>query len=155
MPLTPVLLALHVLSIVYWIGGVAFVTITLLPALSRLPARERFGMFTDIERRFGIQARVLVVIAGSTGYGLLVRMRLTGLLSRGAGWWLDGMIGLWALFAILLFVLEPLLLHRKLTDLARRDHEHAYALLLRGHRALLILATLVIFGAILGANGVT
>jgi uncharacterized membrane protein len=44
--------ALHVVSVVLWIGGVAFVTTVLLPAVSRLkPRHEQMQLFDRIERR--------------------------------------------------------------------------------------------------------
>ena len=43
--------ALHVLAIVLWIGGVAFVTAVLLPAVRRqVPAPQRLALFDRIER---------------------------------------------------------------------------------------------------------
>ena len=50
--------ALHVLGVVLWIGGVAFVTLVLLPALRRsVAADERVAMFDRIEGAFATQAR--------------------------------------------------------------------------------------------------
>jgi uncharacterized membrane protein len=45
--------ALHVFGVVLWIGGVAFVTTVLLPAVRRLKApAERVAFFEAVERRF-------------------------------------------------------------------------------------------------------
>lgn len=146
------LLFVHVLSVVLWIGGVAFVTTVVLPMLMSWPAASRFAVFSEIERRFATQARVLVVAAGLSGAALLTRLRLTGLLSRPQGVWLDGMIGLWTLFALLLFLAEPLFLHRRMTEMAQRDPSRVHALLLRGHRVLLALAVIVIMGGVWGGK---
>ena len=62
LPIVPLLLAAHILSVVLWIGGMAFVTTVILPALARLPAGQRIPAFLEIERRFGRQARVWVLI---------------------------------------------------------------------------------------------
>src|SRR6516225_1164794 len=57
--------ALHVLAVVLWIGGVAFVTTVLLPAVRDLhAAADRVIFFETVERRFGNQARVTTVLAG-------------------------------------------------------------------------------------------
>jgi len=64
LPILPMLLAVHVLSVMLWIGGLAFVTTVVLPALARLPAAQRIPAFLEIERRFGSQARVLVLVVG-------------------------------------------------------------------------------------------
>lgn len=150
--ITGSLLVVHILSIVLWIGGVAFVTTITLPMLASWPAAHRFAVFSEMERRFGAQARILVVAAGLSGGALLVRLRLTGLLGRPQGAWLDGMIGFWTLFALLLFVAEPLFLHRKMSELAQRDPNRVHALLLRGHRLLLALAVIVIISGVWGVT---
>lgn len=153
MSITELLLVVHVLSVVLWIGGVAFVTTIALPMLASWPAAHRFAVFSEMERRFGAQARILVAAAGVSGGALLFRLRLTDLLSRPQGAWLDGMIGLWTLFALLLFVAEPLFLHGKMSELAQRDPNRVHTLLLRGHRILLALAVIVIIGGVWGVTG--
>ena len=69
--------ALHVLAVILWIGGVAFVTTVLLPAVRDLhtPA-ERVVFFETNERRFGRQARVTTVLAGLSGFYMVVRLDL-------------------------------------------------------------------------------
>ncbi|WP_205617355.1 hypothetical protein [Pelomicrobium methylotrophicum] len=54
---------LHVLGVVFWIGGVAMVTTVLLPAVRRLKRpEERVEFFEAIEGRFAAQARVTPLI---------------------------------------------------------------------------------------------
>jgi uncharacterized membrane protein len=67
--------ALHVFGVVLWIGGVAFVTTVLLPAVrqTRDPA-ERVAVFERMERRFAVQARITTLLVGATGIHLLVRL---------------------------------------------------------------------------------
>ena len=61
--------ALHVLGVVLWIGGVAFVTTVLLPAVRRMRLpEERVQFFEAIEGRFAWQARVTTVLVGTTGF---------------------------------------------------------------------------------------
>jgi uncharacterized membrane protein len=68
--------ALHVVSVVLWIGGVGFVTTVLLPGVSRNPPEERFDTFDSIERRFASQARVTTLLAGLIGAYMLIRLDL-------------------------------------------------------------------------------
>lgn len=145
---------MHVLSVVLWIGGLAFATTVVLPALARLPVDERIPAFLEIERRFGRQARVLVLVAGASGAELLARLHLAGLMGRVDGLWLDGMIAFWGLFMLLLFVLEPAVLHRRLREHSARDGERTRLMLLRGHALLLMLALAVVSAAVLGVQGV-
>ena len=52
--------ALHVLAVVLWIGGVAFVTTVLLPAVRNTQApADQVVFFENVERRFSGQARFM------------------------------------------------------------------------------------------------
>jgi uncharacterized membrane protein len=75
--------ALHVLSVVLWIGGVGFVTTVLLRSVRRLKApHERIGFFDAVERRFAWQARIWTVLVGLTGLVVCYPFRP----SRGSSW---------------------------------------------------------------------
>jgi uncharacterized membrane protein len=61
--------ALHVVSVVLWIGGLGFVTTVLLPAVRHLKEpNDQLGFFDRIERRFAREARFWVTIVGVTGF---------------------------------------------------------------------------------------
>ena len=69
--------ALHVLGVVLWIGGVAFVTTVLLPAVRDLQSpAERVAFFETAERRFGNQARVTTALTGLSGLYMVVRLNV-------------------------------------------------------------------------------
>jgi uncharacterized membrane protein len=69
--------ALHIVAVVLWIGGLAFVTTVLLPAVRNIQApAERVVFFENIERRFGAQARFTTVLVGLTGIYMVVRLDL-------------------------------------------------------------------------------
>lgn len=142
-----VLLALHVLGVVWWIGGVATVTAVLLPMFNRLPAPERLQRIQQFEHGFANQARIAVLIVGISGVWMLA---LTGGMARLAlayGWWIDLMILVWLLFALMLFVAEPLGLPKRLGLIRKR---HGFLLL---HAILLTLALATIVGGVIGARG--
>src|SRR5262249_61033114 len=97
--------ALHVLSIVLWIGGVGFVTIVVLPSVRRLKApQERIGFFDAVERRFAWQARIWTVLAGLTGLYMLARLDLWDRFRYAAYWWMHAVIAVWVRFTAVLFV---------------------------------------------------
>ena len=142
-----VLLALHVLGVVWWIGGVAFVTCVALPSVHRLEVNERIGRIQQIEHRFAWQARVAVLVVGISGVWMLI---ITGGMARlhvANGWWLLLMIVVWGLFALMLFVAEPLHLPARI-GLIR--HRLAFLLL---HVVLLTLGLVTIFFGVIGARG--
>ena len=99
--------ALHVVSVVLWIGGVAFVTTVLLPAVRRLKApQERMQLFDQIEQRFAWQARVSTAIVGLTGFYMLYRFDMWDRFRHAAYWWIDAMVAVWLLFTQQCFLLS-------------------------------------------------
>ena len=144
MALFNILLAIHVLSVVWWIGGVATVTASLLPIFNRLPAPERIGRIKEFEHRFAHQARAAVLLAGITGFWMLaLRFGTAGFQQ----WWIVLMLVVWVLFMVMLFVAEPLRLPAKVGLIQK---PRAFLGL---HAVLLILALAAIAGGMLGANG--
>ena len=49
---------LHVLAVIHWIGGVAMVTLVILPQMRALPPADRIATFERLEGRFGGQAKL-------------------------------------------------------------------------------------------------
>ncbi|MCB1524928.1 MAG: hypothetical protein KDJ23_12590 [Rhodoblastus sp.] len=145
--------ALHVAAVVHWIGGLMFVTSVVLPSLGNLAPKQRAAGFAEIERRFARQARISVAIAGATGFYLLHAFGLWSALADPHMWRLAAMLALWIVFAIMLFVAEPLFLHDLFDRYAATDPVAAHALLLRMHRMLTIIAIIVIIGTVAGAHG--
>jgi uncharacterized membrane protein len=146
--------ALHVLAIVLWIGGVGFVTTVLLPAVRRVktPA-ERIAFFDAIERKFAWQARATTLLAGLTGFYMTERLDLWSRFSVPAYWWMHAMVAVWALFTIMLFIAEPLVLHRQFHERANADPEATFLLIERMHRVLLFAGLITVLGAVAGSHG--
>lgn len=144
--------AAHVLGVVIWIGGVVFVTTVLLPGLAAdyAPAR-RLQAFHRLEGRFAWVARACVAVVGVTGFWMVHRLALWSRFSDPTAWWLHAMVGVWTLFALILFVAEPLVLHRRMAQ--SRDPARAFRRLTLMHWALLTVSLIAIFGAVAGAHG--
>ena len=146
--------ALHVLAVVLWIGGVAFVTTVLLPAVRDLKVPEERVVFFEIaERRFGRQARVWTALAGLTGFYMIVRLDWWDRFLSSAYWWMHAMVMVWLLFTLMLFVAEPLFLHRWLLARAKIRPQSTFRLVERLHRILLVLSLLTLIGAVTGSHG--
>lgn len=144
---------LHVLAVVHWIGGVAMVTLVILPQMRVLPAADRITTFEQLEGRFGGQAKLSTLVAGLSGLWMLWLTDGWALFLRPDYWWLHLMVAVWAIFTLVLFVLEPLVLHRWFHARASRDPDGTFALVLRLHRMLLALSALAVAGAVQGAHG--
>ncbi len=146
--------ALHVLGVVMWIGGVAFVTTVLLPALRQLddPA-GRLAAFERLEGRFALQARATTLLTGLSGFYMLHFLDAWSRYQQAQFWWIHLMTAVWLIFTLVLFVLEPLFLHRWFHELAQRDDIRAFRLVQRMHVVLLSLSLLAVAGAVAGAHG--
>lgn len=146
--------ALHVAAIVFWIGGVAFVTLILLPAVRQLKdPGERLAFFDAIERRFAWLARIATLISGATGLHMIIALDLWGRFKSGAYWWMYGMVLIWFIFTMMLFVVEPIFLHRWLHEQMRVNPERTFNRIERMHRILLTLSLVTILGAVAGSHG--
>jgi uncharacterized membrane protein len=146
--------AIHVLAVVFWIGGVGFVTTIVLPAVRRLgePA-ERLAVFDALERRFAWQARATTLLAGLSGLYMLVRLDLWYRFLLPGFWWMHAMVAVWLVFTAVLFVAEPLVLHRWLLTRAKARPEATFALVERLHWLFLGLGVITILGAVAGSHG--
>jgi len=144
--------ALHVLLVVLWIGGVAFVTTVFLPAVRDLRApAERVVL---AERRFANQARVTTALTGLSGLYMVVRLDLWDRFLSVEYWWMHAMVAVWLLFTLMLFVAEPLFLDRWLLARAKARPEATFKLTERLHWILLALSLITLIGVVLGSHGV-
>lgn len=144
--------ALHVLAVVVWIGGVAFVTTIVMPFIRRSsgPA-DRLEAFHRIEGRFAPQARFWVLLAGASGFWMTWRADLWWRFSDPHYWWMHAMVIIWLFFTVMLFVLEPLVLHRRMADSpdpAGDFHRMAWM-----HRVLMVLSLGTVAAAVAGSHG--
>jgi uncharacterized membrane protein len=147
--------AVHVLAILHWFGGVAFVTTVVLPAVSRLAEPERrLATFEAVERRFAGQVRLSVPLAALSGAYMAERLHLWPRFVEPAGWWLAAMAIVWLLFMAILFVLEPLVLHDWFARRALADPDATFALVQRLHWILLAVGTVTAAAGVLGSHGV-
>ncbi len=142
----------HVAAVVLWIGGVAFVALVVLPA-ARGGDRSDEGLaaFHRIERRFAPQARIWVLLAGASGLWMVWRADMAARFADWHFWWMHAMVALWLGFALMLFVVEPLFLHRRMARSA--DPARDLARMERLHRLLLAASLLTVAGAVGGSHG--
>ena len=144
--------AVHVIAVLFWIGGVGFVTWVLMPTLkaTELP-QDRLRRFQQMEARFAWQARLWVLLAGASGLWLVARADLWSRFLDARFWWMHLMVALWTVFALMLFVIEPLHLHRRLAN--TQSPEADFARMIRLHQLLLVVSVITIFGAVGGSHG--
>jgi len=146
--------ALHVAGVVLWIGGVAFVTTVLIPALKKLNNKEqRLQLFEQLEGKFAFQARIVTLLTGLAGFYMVEFMQAWDRYQSIHFWWMHLMTIIWVIFTVVLFILEPLVLHRWFVQLAQKDSDHAFKWLHQMHKILLTLSMLAVLGAVAGSHG--
>ena len=135
----------HVIAVLFWIGGVAFVTLVVMPSV-RAEQRpiDRLTAFHRYESRFAPQARLWVLLAGASGFWMVWR-------GDPHLWWMPAMVALWLVFAVMLFIIEPFLLHRCMAG--SNDPAAVFTRMETMHRVLLAAAVGTVIGAVGGSHG--
>lgn len=145
---------MHVLGVVFWIGGVAFVTTVLIPSLKKIVQEgERVKLFEVLEHSFSWQAKISTLLTGFSGFYMLYFMGAWDRFLQFKFWWMTLMLIVWVIFSLILFVLEPLFLHDWFRKKAGENPTLTLKRILRGHRVLLVLSLIAVFGAVLGSHG--
>lgn len=116
---------IHLLGVVLWIGGVAMITTVLLPVTAKMHSvAEKIEFFEYIENRF-------------------TELRY---------WWMHAMVIVWLLFMLLLYVLEPLVLHRRVKNQVQHIPIKILTMIQRTHWVLLSLSLITVIGATAGSH---
>jgi uncharacterized membrane protein len=143
--------ALHVMGVVIWIGGVAFVTIILFPMIQGMEDPfEKALLFQRVEHRFAKVARLMILVVGITGLYNLHQKGLYLLLPSRAGLWLDLMIGVFVAYALLIFGLEKALFKRIFKDIKRMDADQVFFRMSAFHWVVLVLSLLAVGAGVIG-----
>jgi uncharacterized membrane protein len=141
---------LHVIAVIIWIGGVAFVTTVLIPAIRKTQSPEnRLQIFEILEGKFSFQAKFTTLLTGVTGFYMLHIMNGWSSMQ----WWIHLMIFVWAIFTAVLFIFEPLFLHKWFHKQATINSEKSFLVLQIMHIILLIISLLAVFGGVAGVHG--
>lgn len=100
-------LGLHLFGVVWWIGGLTFVTMVFLPLARAGKLGDMQTVFHHIEGRFAPQVKTALFIVGLTGLYMLWRRDLWHWAIEPAHWYIGAMIVYWTWFFLMLFVLGP------------------------------------------------
>ena len=146
--------AVHVLALVHWIGGVAAVTTIVLPHARRLlDAKDAVAAFETFERRFAQQVRISILLVGLSGVYMLSKLDAWDRFQYLSFWWIHLMVAVWVIFALIVYVLEPLVIDRLFHNFALQQKDRAFALATRLHAVALLVSALAIITGVLGAHG--
>lgn len=147
--------AIHVTAVVVWIGGVAMATTVILPLVRRkgAPVEKRLALLEAVEGRFVWQARIATVLVALSGVYMAQRYDLWSRFASPEFWWMHAMLATWLIFTVLLFVIEPFLMHGWVRNRALSGDESALSLLHGVHWVLLLLGLLTVVAAVAGTHG--
>ncbi len=145
---------IHVIAVILWIGGVSMVTTVLIPAIKKLKSKEdQIKTFEQIEGRFAVQAKVTTLLTGITGFYMLYAIDGWDRYLNLKFWWIHAMTLVWVLFTLVLYVLEPLFLHKLFRKYAEKNPEKTFSIMHRAHWFLLLLSLITTAGVVAGSHG--
>ena len=145
---------IHIVAVVLWIGGVAMVTTVILPAVKKMKTKEdQLKTFEEIEGRFALQAKITTLLTGISGFYMLYKLDAWNRYLDYRFWWIHAMTLVWLLFTLILFVLEPFILHKLFKKYVAEKPAKAFHIVHRAHWILLLLSLLTIIGAVAGSHG--
>lgn len=145
---------IHVIAVVLWIGGVAMVTTVIIPAVKNLKSKEeQIKTFEEIEGRFALQAKITTLVTGITGFYMLYAIDGWDRYFDLKFWWIHAMTLVWILFSLVLYVLEPFVLHKLFKKYAEKNPSKTFAFIHRAHWFLLLLSLITTAGAVAGSHG--
>lgn len=145
---------IHVLAVILWIGGVSMVTTVLIPAVKKMKSKkDQIETFEAIEGKFAIQAKVTTLLTGASGFYMMYALNAWDRYFDGRFWWIHAMTLVWLVFTLILYVLEPLLLHKIFKKYAMENPEKTFRIMHQMHWVLLILSLITTAGAVAGCHG--
>lgn len=149
----PILTAIHVTTIVLWIGGVSFVTIVIFPMLLEMgDSLEKVLMFQRVESVFAKQARYYAWIAGITGFVLLYMKGMHTLLFTKATLGVSIMLVAWAFYTFVL-MFEKRIFKIVFSDAKKYDPAKIFILLSRFHWIILGVSLGAVFLGVWAGHG--
>ncbi|AKI01491.1 putative integral membrane protein [Hoeflea sp. IMCC20628] len=110
-----ILLAAHVLSAVFWVGGMAFAYMVLRPAVGALDAPQRLGLWRRVFATFLPWAGVAALILIASGYMMMFAIYKTASNAPGYIHMMEG-LGLVMLVIYLYLVMRPWQRFKKAVD---------------------------------------
>ncbi|MDP2690657.1 MAG: hypothetical protein Q8P48_11175 [Deltaproteobacteria bacterium] len=148
----------HLLTVILWIGGLAFVTIIVLPMAIKTPdALQKVLMFQRVEHRFAGLARIYNLITGATGFIMMFMMGWHRLLFTRAGIPLTVMTVIWVFWFVMLWGLEPLVIKKMLANMMKEggkmDIDTIFARMNRLHWGMVFISLVAAAAGALVAHG--
>jgi uncharacterized membrane protein len=148
-----ILLIIHVICVIIWIGGVAFVTLVIFPMMYQTEGSlEKALMFQRVEHKFAGMVRWLIGIVGITGFWLLSEKYGFSILAQGRAIGIDIMIFAWALYTTTLLS-EKKIFSKIFADPEKVDMDKALKMINGMHWFLLFISFSAVAGGVWFGHG--
>ncbi|WKK67179.1 hypothetical protein [Lutimonas zeaxanthinifaciens] len=145
---------IHVIAVILWIGGVVMVTTVIIPSVKKMASKkDQIKTFERIEGRFSIQAKITTLITGLSGFYMIYVLDAWDRYLQLKFWYIHAMTLVWVLFTIVLYILEPLLLHNLFKSFAEKNPERTFSIMHWAHWFLLLLSLITTAGVVAGSHG--
>jgi uncharacterized membrane protein len=143
-----ILLVIHVICVIIWIGGVAFVTTVIFPMVYRTAGSlEKALLFQGVEHRFAGMVKWLIAAVGVTGFWMLSAKYGFSILLQPRGFGVLIMLFAWTLYAtVLLF--ERKIFGKLFADPEKIDMNKALRMVNAMHWFLLIISFSAVAGGV-------
>ncbi len=143
-----ILLIIHVMGVIIWIGGVAFVTTVIFPLMYQIEGSlEKALLFQRVEHRFASMVRWLIATVGITGFWLLYAKYGFGILAQKHGLSVLIMIFAWALYTVILLS-ERKIFGKIFADPEKIEINNALRIINRMHWAMLVISFSAVAGGV-------
>jgi uncharacterized membrane protein len=148
---------IHLLCVIIWLGGLAFVTVIIFPVIFKTPdPLQKVLTFQRIEHRFAKIARLFVILVGISGFAMLFITGWHAQLFTRAGLPLTFMTLVWVFWMVMLLGVEPLVIKKMLEKMAEKPEEmtidSVFKRINKMHWALLFVSLLASIAGVLTAH---
>jgi uncharacterized membrane protein len=151
--LLTILLIIHVICVIIWIGGVTFVTTVVFPMMYRTEGSlEKALLFQGVEHRFAARVKWILGIVGVTGFWLLSAKYGFSVLAQPRGLGIVIMIFAWALYTTVL-ISERKIFGRIFADPEKTDMNKALRMINAMHWFLLTVSYSAVAGGVWFGHG--
>ncbi len=148
-----ILLIIHVMGVIIWIGGVAFVTTVIFPLMYQTEGSlEKALLFQRVEHRFAGMVRWLIAVVGITGFWLLYAKYGFGILAQRQGIGILIMIFAWTIYTVILLS-ERKIFSKIFANPEKIDMNNALKIINGMHWVLLIISISAVAGGVWFGHG--
>ena len=114
---------------------------------------EQIQTFKKIEGRFALQAKITTLLTGISGFYMVYVLDAWDRYLEFRFWWLHAMTLVWIIFSVVLYILEPLVLHKLFKKHATENPARTFGIMHKAHWVLLTLSLITTAGAVAGSHG--